>query len=184
MRDPYKLLGVSENASEDEIRRSYRKLVRRHHPDLNPDDPRAEERFKELQQAYETLTKPGRRGGFDRASRQHASGPRPKPAGHQAAARAEFSGNLSDLLEKLGYRPKTRAGGGAGHLREMREEDVARILRRFGIDAARASKIKVSFGDSADWDRRSPGEDKNRSQRPPINEDLKRPPKPPKPPKW
>ncbi len=183
MRDPHKLLGVSENASEDEIRCSYRKLVRKHHPDLNPDDPKAEERFKELQQAYEALTKPGRRGGFGRASRQRTSGPRPKPR-RRTGGRVEFSGDLSDLLKKLGYQPRNRASGGAGHLREMREEDVARILKRFGIDAARASKIRVSFGDAADWNRRSPGENKDPSEMPPINEDLKRPPKPPKPPKW
>lgn len=178
MRDPYKLLGVSENASEDEIRRSYRKLVRKHHPDVNPGDPRAEERFKELQQAYETLTNPQKRGV--RASRKQAGEPRPK-AGRQTGGRAESSGNLSDLLKRLGYQPKNRTDGAAGHLREMREEDVARILKRFGIDAARASKIRVSFGDSANWSRR-PGEDL--PEMPPMNEDLKKPPKPPKPPKW
>jgi molecular chaperone DnaJ len=177
MRDPHRLLGVSENASEDEIRRSYRRLVRKHHPDLNPEDPRAEERFKELQQAYETLTNPAKRGGLDRASRGQASG---------TGGRAEFSGDLSDLLRKLGYQPKNRGGGGGGgarRVRELREEDVARVLKRFGIDAARASKIRVSFGDAADFVRR-PEEKKGRSEKSSIKDDLEKPPKPPKPPKW
>gem|GEM_PF-1875907 len=182
MRDPHRLLGVSENASEDEIRRSYRRLVRKHHPDLNPEDPRAEERFKELQQAYETLTSPAKRDGFDRASRGQASGPRPETTGRWTGGRAEFSGDLSDLLRKLGYQPKNR-GGGAGRVRELREEDVARVLKRFGIDAARASKIRVSFGDAADFVRR-PEEKKGRSEKSSIKDDLEKPPKPPKPPKW
>lgn len=175
MRNPHKLLGVSENASEDEIRRSYRKLVRKHHPDLNPEDPGAEERFKELQQAYEALTNPAKRGGFDRATR-------PKTTGRPTGTRAEFSGNLSDLLKKLGYQPKNYADGGAGRLREMSEEDVSRILKRFGIDKGRLSKIRVTFGDAAEFERRPPGE--NRPEMPPMNEGLKKPPKPPKPPKW
>lgn len=183
MRSPHQLLGVSENASEEEIRRSYRKLVRKHHPDINPEDPKAEERFKEIQQAYETLTNPGKREGFARTSRKNASQPRPKTAGRQTGGRAEFSGNLSDLLRKLGYEPRNRSGG-AGRVRELREEDVARVLKRFGIDTARASKIKVSFGDAADFVRRPPEEKKDWSQRPPIKDDLKKPPKPPKPPKW
>jgi curved DNA-binding protein CbpA len=177
MREPYNLLGVSENASEDEIRRSYRKLVRKHHPDLNPEDPNAEERFKELQQAYETLTNPANHGG----SRQR-SGPRPRNA-RQPGGRAEFSGNLSDLLRKLGHRPKSRADEGAGRVREIREEDVARLLKRFGIDTARASKVRVSFGDAADFVQ-PPDEKKTRPEKPPVNEDLRKPPKPPKPPKW
>lgn len=181
MREPHKLLGVSENASEDEIRRAYRKLVREHHPDLHPEDPHAEERFKNLQQAYETLTNPVNREGPNRASRQR-SGPRPRSA-RRPGGRVEFSGTLSDLLEQLGYRPESRADGRTGRVREIREEDVARLLKRFGIDAARASNIKVSFGDAADFVR-PPEDKKDLPKKPPVNENLKKPPKPPKPPKW
>lgn len=185
MKDPHRLLGVPGNASEEEIRRSYRKLVRKHHPDLNPGDPNAEERFKELQQAYETLTNPQKRESFEReTSRRRAPrGPR-TGAGHRGGSRVEFSGSLSDLLKKLGYQPGDR-GERAGDLREVREEDVARILKRFGIDKIRASKIRVSFGDAADFERTSPEEkNKGRSGKPPPMDDLKKPPKPPKPPKW
>ena len=60
-RDPYKLLGVPRESSQDDIRNAHRKLARRYHPDANPGDPLAEERFKEIQQAYEILSDPERR---------------------------------------------------------------------------------------------------------------------------
>src|SRR5919112_6379233 len=55
-KDLYQLLGLPTEASEDDIQRAHRKLVREYHPDANPEDPRAEERFKEIQQAYEVLS--------------------------------------------------------------------------------------------------------------------------------
>jgi DnaJ-class molecular chaperone len=60
-KDLYHELGVSRDASEDELRRSYRKLARTYHPDVNPDDPGAEERFKEISFAYEVLSDPEKR---------------------------------------------------------------------------------------------------------------------------
>src|SRR5215218_6124076 len=61
MKDPYRLLDVARAATDDDIRKAYRQLARKHHPDANPDDPHAEERFKVIQQAYETLST--RKGG-------------------------------------------------------------------------------------------------------------------------
>ena len=54
-KDYYGILGVNKGASEKEIKSSFRKLARKHHPDVNPDDPQAEERFKEINEAYEVL---------------------------------------------------------------------------------------------------------------------------------
>ena len=65
MSDHYETLGVSRNASDDEIKRAYRELARRYHPDSNPDDPEAEERFKEATAAYEVLRDPERRRRYD-----------------------------------------------------------------------------------------------------------------------
>jgi molecular chaperone DnaJ len=65
-RDYYEVLGVERNASEEEVKRAYRKLAVKFHPDKNPDDPHAEEKFKELGEAYDVLMDPEKRAAYDR----------------------------------------------------------------------------------------------------------------------
>lgn len=64
-KDPYEVLGVSREATADEIKSAYRKLARQHHPDVNPNDPTAEDRFKEIGAAYEVLSDPEKRAMYD-----------------------------------------------------------------------------------------------------------------------
>src|ERR671910_3889436 len=68
-RDYYDVLGVDRKASQDEVKKAYRELARKWHPDRNPDDPKAEERFKEIQQAYSTLSDPEKRKQYDAGGR-------------------------------------------------------------------------------------------------------------------
>src|SRR5207249_3713880 len=64
-RDYYETLGVGRNATQDEIKKAYRKLARKHHPDVNPNDPSAEEKFKALNEANEVLSDPEKRRRYD-----------------------------------------------------------------------------------------------------------------------
>ena len=64
-KDYYEVLGVGREASSDEIRRAFRKLAAKHHPDRNPDDPGAEERFKEINEAYTVLSDDEKRQMYD-----------------------------------------------------------------------------------------------------------------------
>src|SRR5206468_883030 len=65
-RDYYEVLGVERNAGDEEIKRAYRKHAVKFHPDKNPDDPHAEEKFKELGEAYDVLMDPDKRAAYDR----------------------------------------------------------------------------------------------------------------------
>ena len=65
-KDYYKILGVSKTATEKEIKSAFRKLAQRYHPDKNPGDNKAEEKFKEINEAYEVLGDPQKRAKYDR----------------------------------------------------------------------------------------------------------------------
>src|ERR671915_1310638 len=97
--DLYKALEVSKEASQEEIRRSYRRLARKYHPDANPGDRQAEERFKEIQQAYEVLSNPEKRREYDEGPRTFFGS---QGAGAPGGARAGDFSDLSDLFDSFG----------------------------------------------------------------------------------
>ena len=72
--DYYKILGLDKNASQDDIKKAYRKLARKHHPDLNPNDKEAHKKFQQINEANEVLSDPAKRKKYDQYGKdwQHA----------------------------------------------------------------------------------------------------------------
>jgi molecular chaperone DnaJ len=100
-RDYYEVLGVDRNAAREEVKRAYRKLAVKFHPDKNPDDPHAEERFKELGEAYDVLMDPDKRAAYDRF-------------GHAAFAQGGAGFGRGDFHDPFEIFREVFGGGGIG----------------------------------------------------------------------
>ena len=163
-KDPYNALGLSREASQDDIQQAHRKLVRKYHPDTNPEDPRAEERFKEVQRAYEVLSDEKKRREYDEGLRTSSRGSPGRSRSRESASRPraradESTGggtthtvDLSELLGKLANLSSDGAGGRKGgsyelrgaevaHLAKVLGEKIPRIPELLGKDTARLSKL-------------------------------------------
>jgi DnaJ-class molecular chaperone len=159
-RDPYEILGVSRTATADEIKKAYRKLAHRYHPDRNPGDKEAEEKFKEVQNAYDILSDPAKRANYDRFG---------SPDGAKGSGFGGFSGfggnmtaeDVQDLLRQMGINlggsgsgfgfdfgfPGATRGPGGRRTRFVEPEDVERAITIPFLTAARGGKIDVSVDD-------------------------------------
>lgn len=164
-KDPYEILGVTRNASQDEIKRAYRKLAKLHHPDRNRGNKSAEQRFKEIQAAYEVLGDPQRREQYDRFGE---GGPPPDMSGWTSVRGAPFDGvhvdfgngtDFSDIINeffqrgagRVGRRRTTGAsrrarGADLEHAVDLTLEEVARgCVRELRLSGGETGEEHVSF---------------------------------------
>ena len=114
--DYYELLGVQRNASQEELKKAYRKLAMQHHPDKNPDNPKAEMKFKELSEAYDVLRDDDKRSAYDRYG--HAAFEQGMGSSNNASSAFDFASSFSDVFGDLfgdfmGTSQNQRSGRGA-----------------------------------------------------------------------
>jgi curved DNA-binding protein len=172
-QDYYEALEVPRDASEEEIRRSYRRLARKYHPDINK-EPGAEDRFKQLSEAYEVLRDKDKRAQYDRFGENWKAGQDVSAAGGfegfrggpgfpggdgYGDVRVDFgSGDFSDFFEGLfGQRGRGRADGGTRRGSRfdgfsMRGGDHEAVLELSLEEAAAGGKRRISLGDGRDYE--------------------------------
>jgi molecular chaperone DnaJ len=139
----YKTLGVAKNASDEEIKKAYRKLARKYHPDRNPDDPAAEEKFKEISAAHDVLADPAKRKEYDSGGPfggfGGAGGGPFGPGGGGAQAGSFGGADFGDIFSSLFNR-----GGGRGQAQEVRGRDLETEVPLSFDQAVNGAQISVT----------------------------------------
>jgi molecular chaperone DnaJ len=136
-RDFYEILGVAKNASEDEIKKSYRKLAMKYHPDRNPDSKESEEKFKEVKEAYEMLTNPEKREAYDRYG--HAGVDPNMGGGGGGFGAGGFGDAFGDIFGDIFGGGRSRSAGPQVY----RGADLRYNLEITLEDAARGAETKI-----------------------------------------
>jgi curved DNA-binding protein CbpA len=141
----YELLGVPKEATQDDIRKAHRELVRRYHPDANLGDHSSEEHFKEVQRAYEVLSDPEKRREYDKrlntSARRSSGKPRARAGTRTGGESAAPSADLSHLLSKLTDLSSERFSPHKEGSFRLRGEEVARLAKYLGVDMSRISEL-------------------------------------------
>ncbi len=142
-RDFYTILGVNRDASEDDIKKAYRKLAMKHHPDRNPDDKQSEDKFKEAKEAYEILTDSRKRAAYDQFGHAGVDPSMGFGAGAAGARGGEGFGGFADAFGDIFgeiFGQQRGRGGGSGMYRGA---DLRYNLELSLEEAARGAEIKI-----------------------------------------
>lgn len=164
MQDPYAILGVKKSADADEIRRAYRKLAKQLHPDTNPDDKQAEERFKQVTSAFKLLSDKEARARFDRGEIDADGNERPpfhfrsRPGSgaSQRGPRGQFE-DIGDIFSELfnegmggrrqSYRPRSVKGGDTrARLNISLNDAVKGGKKRITLEGTRSIEVTIPSG--------------------------------------
>jgi DnaJ-class molecular chaperone len=156
--DPYKVLGVAKTASQDDIRKAYRKLAKELHPDLNPGNAKAAERFKEISAAYDIVGDAEKRARYDKGEIDASGAERPEQRFYREYANADGGGryhtragfedfeDVSDIFADLFRRGGQGQGPGqGGRTIRMKGADVHYRLEVEFLDAARSAKKRITL---------------------------------------
>lgn len=163
MRDPYDILGVKKDASDDDIRKAYRKLAKTCHPDLHPGDDKAEARFKEISGAHGLLSDPDKRKRFDAGEIDADGHERPEQQYYRTyadagdgAKYARYGGggyeDMSDIFRDLFGEGHGRGRGPGAEGLKIRGGDVSYSLDVAFLDAARGTKRRATMADGKTLD--------------------------------
>jgi DnaJ-class molecular chaperone len=162
--DPYAVLGVAKTASAGDITKAYRKLAKKLHPDLNPGDKSAEERFKRITAAYDIIGDEDKRGRYDRGEidasgqetpqrryyREYAAGE--EGARYRSTAGYEDIGAFSDLFGDLFGERGGMRGAAGGRRFSMRGQDAQYRLDVGFLDAVNGTKTRITLPDGGTLD--------------------------------
>jgi curved DNA-binding protein len=162
----YEILGINKSASDKDIKSAYRRMARKLHPDVNPNDERAQEQFKKINEAYEIVGDPARRKDYDQFGEnwKHADQMRNMSGGRPGDSTGGMGFNLGDLFGGMGGAQGGRGGqahsnfgdmfGGMGGQEQQRQQQQSPVLHKGTLDVSleevyTGAKRRISIGSSS-----------------------------------